>query len=51
MTKCKGTGCDKKETCNRFVSKAEKDQEYIEPVPFDKIGDNTVCEFYWRVEK
>lgn len=48
ITKCKGEGCNKKESCYLFTCAKSIDQDYIEPSPVDKDGG---CEFYWEVVK
>lgn len=46
ISKCPGTGCDKKDTCYRYTSKAGIWQSYFGTPPIN----NGRCEFYYPNE-
>jgi len=55
ITKCKGKGCNMKETCYRFKAPAEELwQSYFSEAPHDNKVDedgNTECEYYWEMDR
>lgn len=46
ITKCPGEGCDIRETCYRFTSKASQWQSYSQ-----SVFQNGKCEDYWPTLK
>ena len=46
ISKCEGVGCNKKETCYRFLLPANQyRQSYIQPE-----AQNGGCDYYWPTE-
>ena len=43
ISKCKGEGCIKKQTCYRFLAPSSSWQSFIKPDPSD-------CKMYWNNE-
>lgn len=47
ITKCKGEGCEAKETCYRYTAKPSKYQSYFVQTPIVNQG----CEYYINENK
>jgi hypothetical protein len=47
ITKCSGTKCAKKDTCFRYLAKADGYQSWFAKMPNNEDG---TCDHYWEVK-
>lgn len=48
ITKCRGDNCPLKEQCYRHTTIEGILQSYFTESPFEQLGDEIKCEYYWN---